>query len=67
MNKYVAKEGDKLEMICFKFYGSIETKIYSEFLRENEHLLHKSYLSGGDVVNLPKIEIPAKKERYLWE
>lgn len=67
MNKYMAKDNDKLDMICFKNYGSLDQDTYSNFLRENEHLLTKFFLSAGDIVNLPGIEPKIKKERYLWE
>ncbi|MGG7049052.1 MULTISPECIES: tail protein X [unclassified Campylobacter] len=63
---YIAKDDEQLDAICFKFYGSIETEIYAEFLRENEHLLTRP-IKGGDVVKLPNIPKPDKKVSYLWE
>ena len=57
--KYLAKDGDTLDMVCFKHYNSLNNSVYSQFLRANEHLLGKEKLSGGDVVNLPNIEVKA--------
>jgi len=66
--KYLAKDGDTLDMLCYKYYKSLESEIYSEFLRANEHLLKKDMLKGGDMVNFPDIAVkPAKKVAYLWE
>ena len=68
MKIYIAKDDESLDMICFKFYGSLDQNVYSEFLRENEHLLSKTKLKNGDEVNLPQIEIETKtKVKYLWE
>jgi phage tail protein X len=68
MKIYIAKDDESLDMICFKFYGSLDQSVYSEFLRENEHLLSKTKLKSGDEVNLPQIEIETKtKAKYLWE
>ncbi|WP_103603435.1 tail protein X [Campylobacter concisus] len=68
MKIYIAKDDESLDMICFKIYGSLDQNVYSEFLRENEHLLHKTKLKSGDEVNLPSIEPQEeKKAKYLWE
>ena len=68
MKIYIAKDDESLDMICFKFYGSLDQGVYSEFLRENEHLLSKTKLENGDEVNIPQIEIETKtKAKYLWE
>ncbi|MFC2751089.1 tail protein X [Campylobacter showae] len=66
--KYLAKDGDTLDMICYKHYKSLNDSVYSQFLRANEHLLGKEKLSGGDIVNLPDIEVKAAvKVTYLWD
>lgn len=68
MKIYIAKDDESLDMICFKFYGSLDQNVYSEFLRENEHLLNKTKLKSGDEVNLPNIELKKEtKAKYLWE
>ncbi|QKG29170.1 tail protein X [Campylobacter sp. RM16187] len=66
--RYLAKDGDTLDAICYKRYKTIDDDVYSQFLRANENLLNKEFLSGGDIVNLPDIEIKqVKKVTYLWE
>ena len=66
--KYLAKDGDTLDMICYRHYKSLNDSVYSQFLRANEHLLGKEKLSGGDIVNLPDIEVKASvKVTYLWD
>lgn len=66
--RYLAKEGDTLEMICFKEYKSLETNLYALFLRANAHLLHKKTLQAGDLVNLPDLAIDYNNDevQYLW-
>ncbi|ALV24538.1 phage tail protein X family protein [Campylobacter iguaniorum] len=67
MTYYKAKDGDQLDFICFKHYGTLAKDVFSEFLRENEHLL-SGELRAGDIVNLPEIEIKKYDEvKYLWQ
>lgn len=64
---YIAKDGDSLDMICFKAYESLDKEIWSDFIRENEHLATKR-LVAGDIVNLPQIKKQEKSEKkYLWQ
>lgn len=66
--KYLAKDGDSLDALCYKHYKTLEKSIYSEFLRANEHLLNKDLLNSGDIVNFPDIEIKSvRKVVYLWD
>ncbi|AQW81296.1 phage tail protein X family protein [Campylobacter pinnipediorum subsp. pinnipediorum] len=66
--KYLAKDGDTLDMLCYKQYKTLDTDVYSEFLRENEHLLNKNTLQSGDIVFFPDIEVKkVKKVVYLWD
>ncbi len=67
MMKYKAIQGDSLDMTCFKYYKTLDKKIYSTFLRANEHLLQKRFLDSDDIVNLPNIKIEEKKVKQLWE
>ncbi|WP_297960369.1 tail protein X [uncultured Campylobacter sp.] len=66
--KYLAKDGDALDMLCYKHYQTLDTDVYSQFLRQNEHLLTKEVLKGGDIFYFPDIKKKQKKkEKYLWE
>ncbi|CUU72382.1 tail protein X [Campylobacter hyointestinalis] len=67
MTYYIAKDGDQLDFICFKAYGTLDKEVYAEFLRENEQLLNRE-LKAGDRVNLPDINIKKDDEvAYLWQ
>lgn len=66
--KYLAKDGDSLDMLCYKHYQTLDTDMYSQFLRQNEHLLTKEVLKGGDIIYFPDIKTKQiKKVKYLWE
>ena len=66
--KYLAKDGDSLDMLCYKHYQTLDTDMYSQFLRQNEHLSTKEVLKGGDIVYFPDIKTKQiKKVKYLWE
>ncbi len=56
MNEYRAADGDRLDTIVFKYYGSIEAYIMESVMDANPHLLDKIVLSAGDIVYLPEIE-----------
>lgn len=66
--KYIAKDNDGLDVICFKHYKTLEKDVYQAFLLENINLLRKKVLKAGDEVNLPFIEVKQKpKKKYLWQ
>lgn len=69
MNKYLAKQGDSFDKICFKEYKTLQKDVYAAFLRANYKLLDKEFLEGGEVVNLPKIEVKKEvsKVKQLWD
>jgi phage tail protein X len=53
---YTAKQGERLDQICYRFYGQIED-IYLPFLEaQDPALLNKGELDAGDIINLPTIE-----------
>ena len=56
MNKYIAKDNERLDSVVYRFYGSLE--YFSMGLEANPKL--NPLLKRGDVVSLPAIE---KKER----
>jgi len=68
MNQYRAVDGDRLDIIVFKNYGSIDRKIMDVVLDANEHLLGASVLKAGDVVFLPEITITPQEiiTKALW-
>ena len=68
MNQYRAKDGDRLDIIMFKAYGSIDKTVTEAVLDANEHLLSSSLLKAGDIVYLPEIQTTQKKTttKALW-
>jgi phage tail protein X len=55
---YIAKRGERLDQICYRFYSRL-SELYLPFLEsQNPALLAKGELESGDRVNLPDIEIP---------
>jgi len=68
MNQYRAVEGDRLDIIVFKAYGSIDAVVFDAVLDANEHLLQSSVLQAGDIVYLPKVAQTSKnkKTKALW-
>jgi len=68
MNQYRAKDGDRLDIIMFKAYGSVDKKVTEAVLDANEHLLSASILKAGDIVYLPEIQTTQDetKTKALW-
>ncbi len=68
MNKYMAVEGDRLDIIVFKAYGSIDAVVFDAVLDANEHLIKNSVLHAGDTVYLPEVTRTQeeKKTEALW-
>ncbi|WP_281680183.1 tail protein X [Synergistes jonesii] len=65
MNSVVAKENDRLDLICWKHYGSLSGRAVEQALEANPGLSADEELSSGTIVLLPEIEaLPL--ERSLW-
>lgn len=65
MNKYIALVGDRLDVVVYKTYETLEN--FSAVLKENPHLHQKYILEAGDIVYLPEITKPKEKEmKALW-
>ena len=65
MNNYIANDGDRIDEIVYKAYGSIDP--FFQVLEANTHILHKDSLDSGDVVYLPIVETKPKEEtKALW-
>jgi phage tail protein X len=64
MVKYQTKEGDVLDWICWKHYGT--TAVLEQVLAANPTLTDEKLLAGI-IVKLPYItSIKSKKEIKLW-
>jgi len=68
MNQYRANDGDRLDIIVFKNYGSIDRYVMDIVLDANEHLLGNTILKAGDVVFLPEITTTTQETttKALW-
>ncbi|QTI81505.1 tail protein X (plasmid) [Roseomonas marmotae] len=65
---YKTKEGDVLDAVAFKFYGSTDHRVVEQILEANRGLAdYGEELPAGLEVVLPEIETPAQKEGVrLW-
>ncbi len=68
MQKYRCKDGDMLDAICFKYYGS-QIGTAEAVLEANPGLAeHGPMLPAGLVIELPDIDAPqAEKAVRLWD
>ncbi|MCF6777511.1 tail protein X [Thiotrichales bacterium 19X7-9] len=66
MAKYTTKNGDMLDLICFKYYGT--TEVTTKVLEVNRELAKQGpILPAGIVIDLPEIEKPTIKRKVtLW-
>jgi len=65
LEKITAVDGDRLDLICWKYYGSLDGRVVETVLDANPGLAMMSTLKAGQVVNLPVIT-PKPRERSLW-
>ncbi|CUU82500.1 tail protein X [Campylobacter hyointestinalis] len=60
---YIVSDGERLDAIIYKHYGTLEN--FAEILAFNSHL--NSVLKAGDRVFLPEIKVKEiKSEKTLW-
>ena len=65
VDKYIANDGDRLDSVAFKCYGTLEN--FREVLDANIHLLGVDVLSSGDIVYLPLFtKIENEEVPALW-
>ena len=70
---YIAKQGDRLDSIYYRFYGEITLHNYESgynaFVSANIHLISSPVLQGGERVYLPNFESASSTDEVLglWE
>ena len=65
MREVISKNGERLDEIVFKEYGTLD--FFEKVLSENQKLSNKIFLSEADIVYLPQIEIvSSNKQETLW-
>ena len=65
METRIAVDGDRLDLICWKHYGSLDGRIVETVLDTNPGLAMHQLLSAGRKVRLPAIA-PKPREQSLW-
>ena len=65
MEKITAADGDRLDLLCWKHYGSLVGRVVEAVLEANPGLAMAQTLNAGQSVNLPAIE-SKPKEQSLW-
>ena len=68
MNQYRTNEGDRLDIIVFKAYGSVDAEIMDAVLDANPNLLNSATLPANSIVYLPEIQTTqvASTSKALW-
>lgn len=70
MANYLTKQGDMLDDICDKYYGSPRNGVTEMVLEANPGLAsHGPRMPAGLTIVLPEIQTPARAEKVvqLWE
>lgn len=65
MNKYRTVAGDRIDLICWRHYGSLDGRVVETVLDANKGLASDAILPSGVVVILPDIT-PETSEASLW-
>lgn len=67
--KYITKDGDVLDWVCFKYYGSLTDRQAEEVLDANPGLADMgAILPSGIEITLPELTPPATtKGIRLWD
>lgn len=69
MTTYTSREGDTVDFIAWKFYGSTANRVTESVLEANPGLAaYGPELPAGVQISLPEIEAPAKTQGVkLWD
>lgn len=65
MEQVLSVDGDRIDLICWKRYGSLDGRIVERVLEANPGLSLHTELSAGVPVNLPDIHLVVQEQR-LW-
>jgi phage tail protein X len=65
MNNYRAKDGERIDLICWKHYGSLSGRVVEQVLSVNPGISVALELMSGAVIMLPDIA-PQTEESSLW-
>lgn len=65
MSNYRTVDGDRLDLICWRHYGSLDGRIVEQVLEANKGLAADTVLPSGVDITLPDI-MPETLEASLW-
>lgn len=68
MNTYASKQGDTLDLVCYKYYQQ-QTDVIEQVLAVNQHLVDlPMILPVGTIINLPTtiVNKQTSKRVALW-
>lgn len=65
MNSIKTVEGDRLDLICWKHYGSLDEHVVEQTLLANPKIAQNAILQAGISIVLPDIK-PVQLEESLW-
>lgn len=65
MNNYRAKDGERIDLICWKHYGNLSGRVVEQVLSANPGVSALLELASGTVIILPNI-VPQTEESSLW-
>lgn len=64
--KYICKDGEVLDAVCFKYYG--HENAVEQVLEANRHLAaNGTRLTAGTIIELPDLPEPEKTTVSLWD
>lgn len=66
MTRITANDGDRLDLICWRLYGTLSSRIVEQVLDSNPGLSMYTELAAGVSVYLPEISEASQLERSLW-
>lgn len=66
IRQIMAIDGDRLDLICWKHYGSLDGRIVEQVLEANPGISLTTELFAGQMVFLPIINTSSQLERSLW-
>lgn len=65
MNSYRTKDGDRIDLICWKHYSDISGRVVEQVLSANPGISVSTELNSGTMVLLPDL-IQEVEEPSLW-
>lgn len=65
---YIASEGDTVDFIAWRFYGTLEARVVERLLDANKGLADTPELAAGTRVSLPELDTrPDQSGTKLWD